>query len=268
MIKFFRKIRQKLLTEGKLQSYFFYAVGEILLVVIGILIALQINNWNENRKNTKEEVQILKQLRSEFETNLNQLEDKIALHENMIRSGQEILSYIDDFSKLKNKDTLTYLLSNTLLAPTFDASLGVTNDIINSGKLYLIQNDNLRQLISGWSGDIVFATEEEFVWKSHRDAHYILFLINNYSYRNIANPLFINKKILQTALFGKDVAFNGFIGKSNKKFNTKHFVLNTELEDHLSNMLVFNQVAKHQLEGLKGKVETIVQLIDSEIENK
>ncbi|NKI30420.1 DUF6090 family protein [Croceivirga thetidis] len=50
MIKFFRKIRQNLLSEGKTGKYFKYAIGEIFLVVIGILIALQINNWNESRK--------------------------------------------------------------------------------------------------------------------------------------------------------------------------------------------------------------------------
>jgi hypothetical protein len=50
MIKFFRKIRQRLLTENKFSKYLLYAIGEIILVVIGILIALQINNWNEKRK--------------------------------------------------------------------------------------------------------------------------------------------------------------------------------------------------------------------------
>ena len=50
MIKFFRKIRQQLLVENKFSKYLLYAIGEIILVVIGILIALQINNWNEVRK--------------------------------------------------------------------------------------------------------------------------------------------------------------------------------------------------------------------------
>ncbi len=49
MIKFFRKIRQRLLTENKFSKYLIYAIGEIILVVIGILIAVQINNWNTNR---------------------------------------------------------------------------------------------------------------------------------------------------------------------------------------------------------------------------
>ncbi len=50
MIRFFRNIRQKLAAENKVMAYLRYAIGEILLVVIGILIALQINNWNEHRK--------------------------------------------------------------------------------------------------------------------------------------------------------------------------------------------------------------------------
>ena len=56
MIKFFRKIRHKLLNEGRLKKYLIYAIGEILLVMIGILLALQVNNWNE--KNKKKEIQL------------------------------------------------------------------------------------------------------------------------------------------------------------------------------------------------------------------
>ncbi len=59
MIKFFRKIRQNLLMENKTSKYFKYAIGEIVLVVIGILIALQINNWNEERKANVFEQEIL-----------------------------------------------------------------------------------------------------------------------------------------------------------------------------------------------------------------
>ena len=62
MIKFFRQIRQNLIMENKTGKYLKYAIGEIVLVVIGILIALQINNWNENRKEKQQEKAILYQL--------------------------------------------------------------------------------------------------------------------------------------------------------------------------------------------------------------
>ena len=66
MIKFFWKIRLNLISEGKTGKYIKYAVGEIILVVIGILIALSINNWNEQRKQNNEEIYILNQLKVEF----------------------------------------------------------------------------------------------------------------------------------------------------------------------------------------------------------
>lgn len=77
MIKFFRKIRQNLIAEGKTTKYFKYAIGEIILVVIGILIALQINNWNEDLKNSKQEQEILTQLVAEYQSNYEQIEIKI-----------------------------------------------------------------------------------------------------------------------------------------------------------------------------------------------
>ena len=66
MIKFFRRIRQNLLNDGKTGKYVQYAIGEILLVVIGILIALSINNWNENRKTEKEIQNLLAALRTDL----------------------------------------------------------------------------------------------------------------------------------------------------------------------------------------------------------
>ena len=64
MLRFFRKPRQKLLPDNKFSKYLLYAIGEIVLVVIGILLALQVNNWNETRKDRLTEREILQNLRS------------------------------------------------------------------------------------------------------------------------------------------------------------------------------------------------------------
>ena len=74
MIKFFRKIRQKLLIKNKTGKYFKYAIGEIVLVVIGILIALGINNWNEENKKNKKEKLILNELINSIDKDLNAYE--------------------------------------------------------------------------------------------------------------------------------------------------------------------------------------------------
>src|SRR5210317_2112046 len=74
MIKFFRKIRQDLLIENKTGKYFKYAIGEIVLVVIGILLAIQLNEWRNDKANAIQKQNVLLALKSEFETNLSQLD--------------------------------------------------------------------------------------------------------------------------------------------------------------------------------------------------
>ena len=70
MIKFFRKIRKQLMTENRVGKYILYAIGEIVLVMIGILLALQVNNWNGDRKVHQKELSFLTQLKEEISSNL------------------------------------------------------------------------------------------------------------------------------------------------------------------------------------------------------
>ena len=93
MIHLFRRIRQKYLSENRVSKYLIYAIGEILLVVIGILIALQVNNWNEDRKERIKEQEVLSELEQSIVINLETLIQSKRLIENHIRSS-EILSAI------------------------------------------------------------------------------------------------------------------------------------------------------------------------------
>jgi hypothetical protein len=74
MLRFFRQIRQKLIVQENIRKYVWYALGEILLVVIGILIALQVNNWNENRVDREYEIQMLGEINSALEKDINYLD--------------------------------------------------------------------------------------------------------------------------------------------------------------------------------------------------
>ena len=95
MIKFFRHIRRSLINENKMSKYFKYAIGEILLVVLGILIALQINNWNENRKNQQKVQEYYSQLLSDFNR------DTSTLNFNIKRLEKNIEAYDSYINKLK-----------------------------------------------------------------------------------------------------------------------------------------------------------------------
>ena len=90
MIKFFRKIRYDLMEKNKTGKYLKYAIGEILLVIIGILIAVSINGWKEDRKLYNEEQSILKDLKQEMDLNLKSLEIVIAEHEKSLKAAEEI----------------------------------------------------------------------------------------------------------------------------------------------------------------------------------
>ncbi|TVZ56796.1 hypothetical protein OD91_2095 [Lutibacter sp. Hel_I_33_5] len=91
MIKFFRHIRKSLLEQNKTSKYFKYAIGEIVLVVIGILIALQINNWNEYRKNQSNLESYILAYKYELEYNIKHFDFEIAKAENFIKQNIKTL---------------------------------------------------------------------------------------------------------------------------------------------------------------------------------
>lgn len=88
MIRFFRSIRQQLMYENKPAKYLKYAVGEVLLVMIGILLALQVNNWNEGRKVDQQGLKLIENLKSDFQRNLESVEEVIAAAEE-VKEGLE-----------------------------------------------------------------------------------------------------------------------------------------------------------------------------------
>jgi hypothetical protein len=136
----------------KTSRYFKYAIGEIVLVVIGILIALQINNWNNDRHDAKQEVEILNQLESEYEENLREVNEKIYMRDGIMASIYTLFDYIDNGIEDVVLDSIRIHIGRSSLLPTFDGANGVTNEIINSGKLYLIKNPELKTHLTNWYG--------------------------------------------------------------------------------------------------------------------
>ncbi len=94
MIKFFRRIRQRLLRKSNFSKYLLYAIGEIILVVIGILIALQINNWNEAIKNAKTEQEFYKEILSDLEKDNIKLEGLTEFYNNRIEHAGWLLKKV------------------------------------------------------------------------------------------------------------------------------------------------------------------------------
>ncbi|EDY83558.1 hypothetical protein VDG1235_3185 [Verrucomicrobiia bacterium DG1235] len=150
MLKFFKKIRQKLLAEGKLKSYTFYAIGEIFLVVVGILIALQINEWNADRKDRKAEFELLSNLKSEFLENQKSLDTTLAHHTKSVEGIRNLLSHFGPDSEAIVPEKFTELIQSVIYLPSYQPSDGVLNSVLSSNQFALIEDVELRSHLTRW----------------------------------------------------------------------------------------------------------------------
>jgi hypothetical protein len=149
MISLYRKIRQKLLKENRVTRYLVYALGEIFLVVIGILIALSINNWNENRKLTQQEKSYLNRLIRENKSDVITFAAEI---ERLERNNAKITNLSNAF---KDKDCSDSLLIHSArefliygsLYPRFNPSISTYEDLSSTGNLGIIKDTGLRDQI-------------------------------------------------------------------------------------------------------------------------
>ena len=267
MIKLFRKVRQRLLTENRFSKYLLYAIGEIILVVIGILIALSINDWNQDLKNRKQESQILTQLLSEYNSNLEQINSKIYIRQEVLKPSLIILNYTKREISEINADSFNLHLSRVVTRPTFDPELGVTNELGNSGKLYLIRNSDLRNKITSFSSFLSELHEEEMVTFNHVENVFLPFISEHYQLGRLI------AEFLDDAAFKATFTLvNSEENKSIKDLFTQAdmepILYNTEFEDHIALMISNTIYTNQQSEGVKEKIEAITNLIKSEIDNK
>ncbi|WP_298371198.1 DUF6090 family protein [uncultured Lutibacter sp.] len=254
MIKFFRKIRQKMLTENKFSKYLIYAIGEILLVVIGILIALQINNNNNYNEQRILEQEYLLSLQAEFKTNLNKINASIQENEQRIQSLEYLLTLFD-----RNVlDTVSNQRISQKFAPIFGSAIsyipatGVLNDIISSGKLNIILNKSLRQNLASFDSSLDFLSIQlngaEFTDEKLR-------------------TIFYKKGSIRKIVM--DIGFMDFEHESiSEKLDNKLIFESAEFENYL---LAYHLLAKAtngpRLFGrIKVEIETIIKEIEQELE--
>ncbi len=143
-MKLFRKIREQVLFKSKTKKYFLYAGGEILLVVIGILIALQINNWNQNENNRETEKRFYQNVKSELKDDYNSLIGNIAYSQRYKRQYQYAVEIIEtkDFSKI---DTLGIIAVNLMKNSDFDRQNTIYESMVNSGQIKFVNNQEIIQ---------------------------------------------------------------------------------------------------------------------------
>jgi len=247
-------------TSVKAGKYLKYAIGEIVLVMIGILLALQVNTWNENRKNNIKEQQILSQLKDEYNSNLLQLEQKIAHRKKMIAAANTVLQYIDEPANV-NSDNLINKLNIYIGTPTIEP---IQNNLINSGDINLIKNKKLKQLLIHWPSEVLGVQEIEQIWFTRM-------------WESIV-PMFTEFGIMRSGFFTwwndeqnlkwlkESTHINPFQKpKSSKALKVNEILNSKELEGLSSLVISVNYSANFQSQVLHKRILEILELLNKEI---
>ena len=239
-MKIFRKARRKLAEDNKPIKYMRYAFGEIILVVLGILIALQINSWNEQRKLIAEEQYLLKELLAEFNTNLIKIKEDVYLNTNNQNAAIEILKIIHDKSFINREKELDSLFIVVFSYGSFNAATGTLDEIISTGKLRVIRDKQLRNMLTEWPGWLLNQQEDIDIRRDQVNDHVEPYFVKYAPFKN--GDAYIDfshwsgkyhRKVLEGSNFGYDYdALNSreFEGILYKYVLDQDFVLLNDVE--------------------------------------
>jgi hypothetical protein len=185
MINFFRKIRQQLVTENKFSKYLIYAIGEIILVVIGILIALGVNNLNNQRLNDERGERFRNKLKIQLEDNLESVNDYIETNEMFYEYSKQLITIIGDTKDNNNEAKIDSLI----FFNSYDFNLNLDMNIImesrENGDIALVSNDSLSHSIYYFTNLYNKIVEDEKIANSNLNSHFTRYLSKNYNFNNL-----------------------------------------------------------------------------------
>ncbi len=237
MFSLFKRFRNDLIRQGNLKTYLKYAIGEILLVMVGILLALQVNTWNERRIQGSEEVKLLRELRSDLEQSRVDIKWDQEIYQRSLRANQILLKQVED--KLPYHDSLNAHFYNMLPFSTFSINSSTFDNIRQSGS-NLISNDSLRIGVSNFYTSFInmYKEIERRVLIEHD--------------RNYIKPLFMS-------------SFEFYKSNSIQPRNYEALIANPDFEQLLHyNTFVCEQVSRYQL-NLTRIISDLIEEIDAEI---
>ncbi len=146
MIGFLRRIRKSVIEEGQLRKYLFYAFGEILLVMIGILLALQVNNWNLSQQEIAEERASVERLLLDIEQNIEEFPGNLRRAEQGLLGTNGLFRMRDEVNP--NRDSVEQHLESYLICSVFDPKTSEYESLKNSGGLRRLRNVEFRELLT------------------------------------------------------------------------------------------------------------------------
>ncbi|MFY9242461.1 MAG: DUF6090 family protein [Polaribacter sp.] len=237
--------------ENKTSKYFKYAIGEIILVVIGILIALSINNWNENLKDRSIEQGYLIALKEEFNYNLIELDNMMERNNFNGDKALELSNLMGpDDPTITEKEFADLAMDMTNFEVQYRPNKAVLDEIISSGKLAIFTNNELKFALSSYNGKL---TKIKFQEEEHSVVRMQVIAIMNA--KGNAKKLLMDEK------------WKGFgISKSKFELGNLQLLQSQELENELVDFIITSRyLNKDYYLELKKEIESVSRLIDKEI---
>lgn len=251
MIKFFRRIRKQLLSENKFSKYLIYAVGEIILVVIGILIALQINNLNEERKLNNLEQDYLIALKKEYQNNLKEVDRVIKLNADLFENAKELSKYTGPDEPALSEEKFSELYFGTVNTEVqYRPGSGVTNEILSSGKLNIFQNEELKNALASLDGLLL-----KIRFQEKEELSFVRFELIYMGYDNVS---------LRRMAYD---AYEGLFDLDKGRFldSNLHLLRSKKFDNRLAAFIFTSGYLGNRYKELKEKIEEIIAIIDSQI---
>ncbi|MEM6801696.1 MAG: hypothetical protein AAF696_09860 [Bacteroidota bacterium] len=252
MANLFRGKRQQFFAKNRFTRYLIYAIGEIFLVVIGILIALQVNNINEQHKSKVKERKYLISMRNELLNNLEIVQTETNNLDNSINGQRKLISLINSAKPSIDEVELSKIIGSSF-SNVFELRYqdGTFKELLYSGGLITINNDSIKNEVSSWEGRMISVRKQE---KGVYDARekIIDYMIDHGAFKMMLDDV---------------GASNHFqISKSIRRSSTKALLASQKFENLISYHMALNISQKSYYERLVQEIENLLNMVNRELQ--
>ena len=247
MTMFFRKLRHKFINANQFQKYLLYAIGEVIILIFGILMALKVNNWNEEYKNRITEIAILKSMKTELKSDLLEIEVNIGIHEIGIKAAEKVVYYLENDLAYNDSLAIDFLDLSIYTHHSYKKGAYTTLEYLGIG---IISSDSLRnQIIELYTMNEEMLRQEKYMADRISNAEYYLF---NNKFDQLGN---IDFDLPHDKSFGRMIPNDYKALKKDKQFL---FYVKT----YRNNNIIYS---KWWYNDLRAKVENLIKHITNEL---